>query len=80
MAVKSIVADVDMQYFKKPEEDYVGCKNQTIKTMVTHLHMWYVIATKEKPAIKYYFLAPWSDTPEAHITIFSRQLYRRQVD
>ena len=48
--------------------------------MVTQLRMWYVITTKEKLAIKYHFLAPRSDTPEAHITTFACQLERRQVE
>ena len=29
---------------------------------------------------KSHFLAPWSDTPEAHVTTFARQLDRRQVE
>ena len=36
--------------------------------------------TKEKLATKAHFLNPWSDTPNAHITTFSRQLDRRQVE
>ena len=38
-----------------------------------------VITTKEKLAIKAHFLAPWSNTQEAHVTNFARQLDRFQV-
>ena len=47
--------------------------------MVTQICTWYVITTKEKLDIKSHFLFPWSDTPEAHVTAFARQLDRRQV-
>ena len=79
MAVEAIVAAFDMQYLKELKEEYLGYKNQTIKTMVTQLSTWYDITTKEKLAMKTHFLTPWSDTPEAHITTFARQLDRRQV-
>ena len=48
--------------------------------MVSQLRTWYVITTKEKMAIKAHFLAPSSDTPEVQVTIFVRQLDRRQVE
>ena len=48
--------------------------------MVTQICTWYVITTKENLAIKDQFLAVWSDTPEAHVTTFARQLDMRQVD
>ena len=48
--------------------------------MVKQLQTWYVITTKENLAIKANFLEPWSDTPDAHITTFSRQLDRLQVE
>ena len=54
-------------------------KNQNIWTMVEQFQTWYVITTKEKIAIKANSLDPWSDTPDAHITTFARQLDRRQV-
>ena len=80
MAVKSIITAVDTKYVEELEEDYVGYKNQTIKTLVTQLHTWYIITNKENMAIKYHFLAPWSDTREAHVTTFARQLDRCQVE
>ena len=73
MAVKSIITAVDTKYVEELEEDYVGYKNQTIKTLVTQLHTWYIITNKENMAIKYHFLAPWSAT-------FARQLDRCQVE
>ena len=80
MAVEANVAAVDAQYVEELEEDYDGCKNQAIKTMTTQIRKWYVITTKEKLAIKAYFLAPWSDTTEAHVTTFAHQLDLRQVE
>ena len=37
VAVKAIIAAADAQYVKELEEDYIGYKNQTIKTMVTQI-------------------------------------------
>ena len=48
--------------------------------MVGQLQTWYVITTKEKLSIKAHFLEPWSNTSETHITTFSFQLGRRQVE
>ena len=62
------------------KEDYVGYKNQTIKTITDQLQTWYVITTKERIAIKTHFFEPWSDTPGAHVTTFARQLDRSQVE
>ena len=58
MAFEAIIAAVDAQYTEDLEEDYVGYKNQTIKTIVMQLQTWYVITTKEKLSIKDHFLAP----------------------
>ena len=80
VVVKAIVAAVDAQYVEELKEDYVGYKNHTIKKLVTHLSTWYVITIKEKLDIKAHFFAPWSDTPEAYVTKFGRQLDRRQVE
>ena len=52
----------------------------TKTTMVKQLQTCYVITTKEKLAIKEHFLNPWSETPDAHITTFTRQLDRRRVE
>ena len=76
VAVKYIIAAIDTQYVKEIKEDYIGSKNQTIKTLVTQLSTWYVITTKEKLSIKAEFLAPWSGTPEVHVTNFVCQLDR----
>ena len=80
VAVKAIVAAVDAQYVEDLEEDYVDYKNQNIKMMAEQLQAWYVITTKEKLAIKAHFFEPWSDTLDAHIPTFPRQLERRQVE
>ena len=47
--------------------------------MVENILTWYVITTKEKLDIKSHFLAPWSDTPEAYVTTFGRQLDMPQI-
>ena len=49
-------------------------------TMIEQLQTWYVITTKENLAIKAHVIAPWSNTPDAHVTTFARQLERRQVE
>ena len=48
--------------------------------MIKQFRIWYVIITKEKLTIKAHVLALWSDTPEAHVTTFVRQLDRHQVE
>ena len=79
VAVEAIIAPADAQYVEQLKEDYVGYKNQNIRTMAEQLQAWYVITAKEKLTIKANFLEPWSDTPDAHITIFARQVDRCQV-
>ena len=80
VAVKAIVTAIDAQYVEELDEDYVGYKNNTIKTMIAQLKKWYIITTKEKVVIKAHFLDPWSDTLNSHITTFARQLEMRQVE
>ena len=80
MLFEAIVASTNVQYVMELKEDYVGYKNQTIKTLVNQISMWYFITTRENLAIKDHFLAPRSNTPEAHVTTFARQLDMRQVE
>ena len=79
MAFEAIVVAADTKYVEQLEEDYVGYKNQNIRTMAEKLQTWYVITTKEKLAIKAHLLKPWSNTPDTHITTFARQLDMRQA-
>ena len=79
VAVKAIDLAVDAQYVEELKEEYVGYANQTINTMFTQIYTWYVITTKDNLDIKALFLAPWSDTPEAHIITIVFLLYRSQV-
>ena len=79
MAVKSIFAAVEAQDVEELEEDCVGYKNKTIKTIIKQLQMWYVITTKENIAIKSQFLVPWRNSPNTHVTTFTHQLDMRQV-
>ena len=46
VAVEAIFAAVDAQYVEELKEEYLGYKNQTIKTLVTQLRTWYIITTK----------------------------------
>ena len=71
IGVKAIAAAVDYQYVEELSEDYIGYKNQTIATMIMHLQTWSIITNKEKLDTKALFYAPWSDTPNTHITTFS---------
>ena len=48
--------------------------------MLNHIRAWFFITNAEKIAIKATFLAPWADTPNAHITTFARQIDRRQTE
>ena len=48
--------------------------------MINQLQTWYIITTKEKLAIKAYFLAPRSDTPNPNFTTFACQLDMCQVE
>ena len=80
IGVKAIVAAVDDQYVGELLEDYIGYKNQTIATMITHLQTWFVITNKDKLNVKALFYAPCSETPNTHITTFARKLNRRQVE
>ena len=48
--------------------------------MIDQIQTWYVSTTKEKLAIKAQFFATWSDTTDAHVTTFARQLDRHQVE
>ena len=74
VAVEAIAAAVDEQYIDKLREEYVGYKNATIKTMIKQLRSWFVITNSGKTAIKTAFLAPWADTPNAHVTAMMRPL------
>ena len=80
IGIEAIAAAVDDQYVEELSEDYIGYKNQTIPTMIAHLQTWFVITNKEKLNMRALFYAPWSETPNTHITNFSRQIYRRQVE
>ena len=72
MAVEAIAAAVDEQYIDELRKEYVGYKNATIKTMIKQLRSWFVITNSKKIAIKTAFLAPWADTPNGHVTTFTR--------
>ena len=79
VAVEAIVATADEQYIDEIKEDNVRYNNHTIKTMLRQLRTWFVITRSKQVAIKAHFHAPYSDTPNSHITTFARPLDRRQI-
>ena len=48
--------------------------------MLQHLRTWYKVTNAQQLAGKTCFAAPWSETPNAHVTTYARQLDRRQVE
>ena len=48
--------------------------------MIKQIRTWCVITAKKKLSIKAHFLDPWSNTTDAHVTTFARQLDRYQVE
>ena len=72
VAVEAIAPAVNEQYIDELREEYVGYKNALIKTMIKQLRSWFVITNSKKIAIKTAFLAPWADTPNGHVTTFTR--------
>ena len=80
VAVKAIVDAINEQYINELKEDYVGYNNHRIKTMLLQLRTWFVITKSEKVSIKAHFHTLCSNTPNSHITTFSCQLNRRQIE
>ena len=80
VAFEAIVAASNEHYIEELKEDYAGYNNQMIKTMLLQLQTWFVIMKSQKLAIKAHFHAPWSVTPNSHITTFARQLNRCQIE
>ena len=77
MGVKIIAASVGAQYLKELEEDFTGYKNCTIRELIYHLRIsWCKIQNQEKIDSKVAFCKPWADTPNRHITKYTRELTR----
>jgi hypothetical protein len=80
IGVEKIVEAVDAQYVEQLEAEYVGYTGVTIFSMLKHLRTWYKVTNAQQLAGKTRFAAPWSETPNAHVTTYARQLDRRQVE
>ena len=51
---------------------------ETILSLVAHLRTWNVITNVERMATKAAFIALWSDSPDQHLSAYTRDLTRRQ--
>jgi len=80
IGVERIVEAVDAQYVEQLEKEYLGYSGISIFVMLQHLRTWYKITNAQQLAGKNRFAAPWSETPNAHVTTYARQLDRRQVE
>ena len=69
-----------MQYVAQLHKEYLGFSGVTIFQMLNHLRTWFKITNAQQLAIKIRFAAPWSETPDAHVTTYARQLDKRQVE
>ena len=72
IGVEKIVEAVDAQYVKQLEAEYVGYSGVTIFAMLQHLRTWYKVTNAQQLAGKTRFAAPWSKTPNAHMTTYAR--------
>ena len=71
------MANVDPQYLEELEEDFTGYSNSTIFDIITHLQTtWCKIQNQENLDDKAALCTPWSDTPNLHITKYTRKLTR----
>ena len=75
-----IVSVIDEQYLEEKKKEYVGYNDETIHSLLEHIRTWAIVTNKEKIEAKAHFQAPWSDSPDQHITAFARQLDKRQRD
>ena len=74
----AILVAIMPQYIEEKEVDYLGYGMETILLLVTHLRMWPVITNAKIMATKSASIAPWSDSPNQHISAYARDLTRRQ--
>ena len=78
--VTVIVGVIDEQYLEEKRKEYVGYNNETIHSLLNHIQTWAIVINKEKIEAKAHFQAPWSDSPDQHITALAYQLDKRQRD
>ena len=58
--------------------DYIGYANETAHTMIAELRTHSIVLNAEKQEICYFFMAPWSDSPDMTLKKYGRQLDKRQ--
>ena len=78
--VTVIVSVINYQYLKEKKKEYVGYNDKTIHSLLDHIQTWAIVTNKRKIEDKAHFQAPWSDSPDKHITAFARQLDKCQQD
>ena len=76
--IAAIITAVMPQYIEEKEVDYLGYGMETILSLVAHLRTWPVITNAERMATKAAFIAPWIDSPDQHLSVYARDLTRRQ--
>ncbi len=78
IGVQCIVNSVQEQYIEELTKDYFDYTNQTIKTLLSHLHTnWCKVMTKELTNATEVFYQAWVPLT-THIITFGRQLNKQQ--
>ena len=80
IGMENIAEAVDTQYVEQLEKEYIGYSGITIFVMLNHLRTWYNVTNAQQLAGKTGFAAPWSKTPNTHVTTHACQLDYRQVE
>jgi hypothetical protein len=76
--VQHIIECVEEQYVEELNEDYFGYANQTIKTLLDHLHTkWCKVMTKERTDATEAFYQAWVPST-THVITFGQQLTKQQ--
>jgi hypothetical protein len=79
IGVQCIIDSVEEQYVKELNEDYFGYANQTIKSLLKHLHTnWYKVMTKECTDATEAFYHTWVPS-STHVITFGCQLTKLQM-
>ena len=74
-----LVANVEDQYLVELNEQYVGFRNQTPRTILEHLtKTWVKVQNHEKVESTNAFKFLWSDHPNMHIKTYAIELNKRQ--
>ena len=53
---------------------------ESILSLIAHLRTWPVITNAERMATKSAFVAPWSDSPDQHLSAYVQDLTRRKIN